>query len=202
MRKFLPKSLRLAEERVQEVKRLMTTGSEFYAFQALELANRDFGGSQLRLGMYYIWARLKEDGVLGETDTNGALEDFTFLMRHDGDFRSEGLIGRARMLHRMNPEKNADEILSLCRQAVDLDASVAAMMLMGVVFEHNKWDFGSAQKWYLRAYRSGQPWGLRFYTHMQFKRKKFLTSILASVVLAVTSPLMVKIYGESTPFKI
>lgn len=201
MCKPMPQSLHLAEERVQEVKRLMTAGSEFYAFQAMELANKDFGRSQLRLGMYYIWARLKEEGILGEVDTDGALEDFTFLAQHDGDFRSEGLIGRARMLYRKSPEKNADEILSLCRQAVDLDASVAAMMLMGVVFEHDKCDFGSAKKWYFRAYRSGQPWGLRFYTAMQFKRKKFLVSMLASVVLAVTSPLMVKIYGERAPFK-
>ena len=201
MYKRLPPLICKAEQKVQEVKRLMTLGSEFHAFEAMEAANREFGEFQPRVGMRYIWARLKEDGALGDIDTDGALEDFTFLAEYDGLFQSEGMLGRARMLHRKGSRENAEEILSLCERAARLDANVRAMMLMGFVFEHTKRDFNLAKRWYLRAYRHGQPWGLRFYAFMQFKRKKIITSALATVLFAITNPIMVKVYGKAAPFK-
>lgn len=201
MRKDHLTYLKIAERRLREIRHLMATGSTAKARIIVELADREFAGDPLKLGMRFISARLKEDGVLGEVDTDAALEDFSFLMQYDNGFKSEGMVGRARMLYRIDPDRNADEVISLCRQAIKADSSVKAMMLMGFVFDNTKDDFNSAKVWYLRAYLRGLPWGLRAYAQSQWKRGNFIVSTIAHLVVCITSPFMVMVNGIRDPFK-
>lgn len=150
----------------------------------------------------YLRARSYEEGVLGKQDIDAAMEDYSFIMEHGADLRSEGMVGCARLLHWKDKNVNAKKALSLCAEAIRLDSNVRAMMFMGYIFEHTMQDLESAAKWYLQAFKNKMPWGLRFYASVQFKRKKFITAVFSHVVATVVGPLMVIRYGKRGAFKL
>jgi hypothetical protein len=150
----------------------------------------------------YLRARSYEEGVLGKQDVNAALEDYSFIMDHGADLRSEGMVGCARLLHWKDKNANVAKALALCTEAVRLDSNVRAMMFMGYIHEHTTHDLELAAKWYLQAFKNKLPWGLRFYASVQFKRKKFITSVFSHIAATIVSPLMVARYGKRDPFKL
>jgi TPR repeat protein len=150
----------------------------------------------------YLRARSYEEGVLGEQNVDAALADYSFIMDHGADLRSEGMVGCARLLHWKDKNANAAKALALCAEAIHLDSNVRAMMLMGYIYEYTMLDLGSAAKWYLKAFKNKLPWGLRFYASVQFKRKKFIASVFSHIVATIVSPFMVIRYGKRDPFKL
>jgi TPR repeat protein len=150
----------------------------------------------------YLRARSYEEGVLGKQDVDAALEDYSFIMAHGADLRSEGMVGCARLLHWKDKNANTAKALALCAQAIRLDSNVRAMMFMGYIYEHTAHDLESAAKWYLEAFKNKLPWGLRFYASVQFKRRKFLTSIFSHIAATIVGPFMVLRYGKRDAFKL
>jgi len=149
-----------------------------------------------------IRARSYEEGWLGEKNIDAALEDYSYIMDHGAKLRSEGMVGRARLLYSKDEHANAAKALALCDEAIRLDSNVRAMMFMGYLYEHTMHDLESAAKWYLRAFKHKLPWGLRFYASVQFKRKKFIISIFSHIATTIVSPLMVIRYGKRDPFRL
>jgi len=140
--------------------------------------------------------------MLGEKNIDAAMEDYSFIMNHGAELRSEGMVGYARLLHWKDEKANAIEALSLCTEAARLDSNVRAMMFAGYIFDHTMHDLESAAKWYLQAFKNKLPWGLRFYASVQFRRKKYFTSIFAHIAATIVSPFLILRYGKSDPFRL
>lgn len=170
-----------------------------------ELIDREIGDSpesSPAIFARYLRARSYEEGLLGQQDVDAALEDYSFIMNYGADLRSEGMVGCARLLHWKDKDANAEEALALCAEAIRLDSNVRAMMFTGYIFEHTMQDLESAAKWYLKAFKNNLPWGLRFYASVQFKRRKFVTSVLSHIIATVAGPIMVIRYGKRGAFKL
>jgi len=150
----------------------------------------------------YLRARAYEEGLLVNQNIDAAMEDYSFIMDHGGDLRSEGMVSCARLLHWKDKSGNAEKALSLCAEAIDLDSNVRAMMFMGYIFEHSMRDFESAATWYLRAFKNKQPWGLRFYASVQLKRGKFVVGVLSHVAATILGPIMTIRHGRKGAFKL
>lgn len=194
--------VRLAEKRLQQIMRLLDRGAFDGANELLEGAQKDFHAWPNGSGMKYIRARLEEEGVFrGENDVS-ALDIFSELASGRDEFLSEALIGRGRLLYRIDKEKHLDEVVFLCNEAVKLENNPKAMMILGSIFENDKSNVELAKQWYLRAYRHGSPWGLRAYATLQAKNGELLRPALAHAVTTITAPFMAAWYGlKSRPFK-
>ena len=149
----------------------------------------------------YLRGRAFEDGVFGAVDLNKALADFLALDEIADVYGSDGTLGVARVLYQTDKISQAERVVSLCKKAVDRDANVKAMMLLGLVHETSLSDPKSALRWYLSAYRKGLPWGLRYYAQLQRRRGKVFLSTLAHLAATVTSPFLVLRYGVRSALK-
>lgn len=158
--------------------------------------------SQAGIFARYLRARSYEEGILSAQNIDAALADYSFIMNYGGELRSEGMVGRARLLHWKDERANAAEAIALCVGAVNFDSNVRAMMFLGYIYEHTMLDLKLAAEWYLRAFRNNLPWGLRYYASVQFKRKKFVTSMISHVIATIVSPFMVARYGKRDPFRL
>lgn len=150
----------------------------------------------------YLRARGYEDGNFTcGTNLDEAYEDYVSLSESKGILGSLAMTGCARVLYSKGARENVREILDRCHEAQSLHSNPKAMMLLGLVHEEIIHDSASAKKWYLMAYKAGLPWGLRYYAGVQLKEKKYIRAFLAHVLVFVTSPILVLIYGIRSPFK-
>lgn len=153
------------------------------------------------LASRYLRARGYEDGLFGAPDLELAAEDFDVLANNAHSYGSDGLVGYARVLFEKDKYAFSEKAISLCVEAVAIDSNVKAMMMLGLIYEEAKADYKSAGKWYLRAYRRGLPWGMRYYARLRWKQGKYLRAIAGHVASTITSPILVAIYGLRSPFK-
>ena len=195
------RQLSLAERKLREIMCFLDNKDFDRVRDLLDSSKSDPSSFPDPTGMRYIYARLEEEGAFGGNNTMAALNAFSDLSSEEGAFQSEGLIGRARMLYRLNEKENADEVLDLCERAIAVDGNVKAMIIMGHVLQNTKNDLSSANRWYLRAFFNGMPWGLRFYASSQAKRRRFLLSSFAHLIAAVTSPVLFIFFGKRDPYK-
>lgn len=196
-----PGQLRLAERKLQEIMRLMDKGDVDAINKILDRADADPASWPGAEGIRYVHARLEEEGAFSGDNNAAALKAFSTLSSQKGEFQSEGLVGQARLLYRLNEEENANRILELCKEAVDIDRNVRAMMVIGHVLQNTKNDFPAANRWYLRAFRRGMPWGLRFYASLQAEQRKFVRSSLAYAIATITHPILLLLFGARGPYK-
>ncbi|WP_395116227.1 hypothetical protein ACFCQI_09935 [Rhodanobacter sp. FW102-FHT14D06] len=193
--------LYLAEKKLREIMRCLDKDDFDQVKKLLDRSKSDPSSFPSATGMRYIYARLEEEGAFGGNNNPVALSAFSELSSEEGEFQSEGLIGRARMLYRLSERENANEVLDLCERAVSVDGNAKAMMIMGHVLQNTKNDFSAANRWYLRAFFSGMPWGLRFYASSQAKQRRFFLSSLAHLIAAITSPILLVFFDERGPYK-
>lgn len=193
--------VRVAEKRLRQIIRLLERGATERVDLLLAGPTPDDGTWPNNSGMRYILARLEEEGVSGDENGVAALNGFSELASRHDDFLGEALIGRARILARIDSEGYLDEIISLCQEAIEFECSPKAMMILGSVLENERQDYDLAYRWYLRAYLHGSPWGLRWYAKSQAKKGRFIRSRLAHIATTISSPLMVAWYGSTGPYK-
>lgn len=197
----------VVEARLSELKQLVSSRPvpEDAVVRAKELMDRaiaDAPDDPSGIFARYLRARAMEDGILSVESMDSVLEDYQYVMNHSADLRSEGMISYARLLCWKNEQANAAEALSLCAEAARLDSNPRAMMLAGYISDHAMHDMEQAANWYLRAFRSGLPWGLRFYATVQFKRRKYLVAAGAHLAATLASPFLVLRHGKSDPFRL
>lgn len=195
------------QSRLNDIKRLIFDHrvSEGDIARLKELMDREisnFPDSPSGMFARYLRARSYEDGVLGEKNIDAAMEDYLFIMNHGGGLKSEGVVGYARLLCYKDECANAAKALSMCVEAVRIDSNVRAMMFAGYLCDHVMHDLDAAAEWYLRAFKGKLPWGLRFYASLQFRRKKYIASILAHIVATIVGPFFVFRYGKKDPFRL
>jgi len=194
--------VRIAEKRLQQIMRLLDRGALDQAHGLLEGAQEDFRTWPNGSGMQYIRARLEEEGAFRRESSEVALDIFTDLALKRDEFLGEALVGRARLLYRIDKNGYMGEIISLCNEAIELEHNPRAMMMLGRIFENDRHDCDLANQWYLSAYRHGSPWGVRSYASVQAKRHKLFRSMLAHVVATISAPFMAIRFGLSCgPFK-
>ncbi|HRP71436.1 MAG TPA: hypothetical protein PK743_02230 [Luteimonas sp.] len=153
------------------------------------------------LGLRYLRGSAYEWGKYpGGADLNKALVDYRTLESWAPTIGSEVLVAAGRILFDMNERGNADEIERLCIRAIELDRSVHAKMLLGLLYEKVRMDSVSARKWYLSAYLGGLPWGLRYFARSHAKQGDRVRSMLAHIAATVTSPILVLMNGARGPF--
>lgn len=153
------------------------------------------------LSARYLRARGYEDGFFGSIEFEKAMEDYSVLQDNIDLYGSDGALGCARVLFEIDAFGNKERIVSLCKQAINRDSNKKAMMLLGHTYDEvfNKPDL--AKEWYLRAFKCGMPWGLRYYARMQSRNKKYLSAAFAHTLATVTSPFLVASQGIRSPFK-
>lgn len=149
----------------------------------------------------YLRARANEDGRFGGKDTAKALMDYQVLIEHADLFGSDGMLGYARVLVDRDAKAKRKEAARLLMRAIEMDANTKAMMVLGKLYELGFDDPVAAGRWYLKAYRRGLPWGLRFYARMQARQGHRLRALACHAVASLTSPLFVLIHGVRSPFK-
>jgi hypothetical protein len=196
-----------AEADLSELKRIVferpiSAGALAHAKELIDLKIISSPEKPSGLFARYLRARSYEEGTFGEQNIDAAIEDYSFIMTHGEDLRSEGMVGCARLLHCKNESENAAKAIELCLDAIHIDSNVRAMMFIGYVYEHTMHDLKAAAEWYFRAFRNKLPWGLRYYASVQFKRRKFISSIFSHVAATIVSPLMVFRYGRRDAFRL
>lgn len=187
--------------RFEEAKHAYVHGDFARAKLIFDLLIDQYPSSKQAMLSRYLRARGFEDGVFGAIDLESALADFVVLDEIADVYGSDGTLGVARILYQKDKESNANRVASLCQKAIAQDANVKAMMLLGLVYENAIDDYESALRWYLRAYKSGLPWGLRYYAQLQGKKGKRFSSAVAHSIATVTSPFLVKRYGVRSALK-
>ena len=195
------RQVRLAEKRLRQLMRLLDR-DDFDRFKVLiEGAQLESDAWPNSSGMLYIRARLEEEGAFGGNNNIAAFDAFSKLASKHDEFHGEALIGRARLLYRTDKEGHVEEIISLCNEAIKLESSPKAMMILGSVFETERHDFELANHWYLAAYDNGSPWGLRSYAALQRSNGNLLRSAVAHAATTLTAPFMAVRWGLTGPFK-
>lgn len=193
--------VRLAAKKMAQIERLLERGDTDRIDKILAGEPMNLGVLPNSSGLKYLLARLEEEWVVGGEDGIVALGLFSELAEKRDEFLGEALIGQARILYRVNKEKNLKEIISLCKEAVDVEQNSKAMLMLGSIFENDCEDYELAGRWYLCAYRHGLPWGLRWYAKMQGKLGRSIRSMLAHVATTISSPFMVAWHGLTGPYK-
>lgn len=117
-----------------------------------------------------------------------ALEDFRALSDKWDVVGSVGLVGCARVLCQIDLNGRVDEIRSLCLQAIKVDRSTAAMMLLGFLSLEADGDIGSAKEWFMSAFRGGSLWGLRYLAAAYGEEGRWHLGLLARLVALVLAP--------------
>jgi len=150
---------------------------------------------------FYLRARAYEDGRFGSREPAKALLDYQVLVDHAELFGSDGMLGYARVLVHEDARANREQAADLLTRAIAMDANLKAMMVLGRLRELGFDDPAGAAKWYLRAYRRGLPWGLRFYARVQAREGRRLWALACHMVATLTSPWLVLIHGVRSPYK-
>lgn len=140
------------------------------------------GARHLR-AMAYEFGNTPQGVALG-----AALEDFRVLSDKSDVVGSTGLVGSARVLCQIDFSGRVDEIRSLCLQAVEVDRSTAAMMLLGFLSLEADKDVGSAKKWFMSAFRGGSLWGLRYLAAAYSEEGKWHLGLLVRFAALVLAP--------------
>lgn len=140
------------------------------------------GARHLR-AMAYEFGNTPQGVALG-----AALEDFRVLSDKSDVVGSSGLVGAARVLCQMDLGGRVDEIRSLCLQAMEMDGSTAAMMLLGFLSLEADGDVGSAKKWFMSAFRGGSLWGLRYLAAAYCEEGRWHMGLLARFAALVLAP--------------
>lgn len=147
-------------------------------------------------------ARGYEDGRFsGGINNDLAYADFSFLAERAHLLGSDGLVGKARLLFEGNHQENKENAVTFLHKAIEIDSNVKAMMMLGLIYDEWFEDSKTAGQWYLRAYKKGLPWGLRYYAKLQAKNGRKVRSLLAHLIASLTSPILVAINGVRSPFK-
>lgn len=163
--------------------------------EIIDLAPNSGEGVAARL----LRARGYEDGHFdGGIDLDLAYADYFFLS--NGLKASSGMLGCARVLYEKGSESNKEKIIELCRSAIELDANVKAMMLMGLAYEQLFKNENEARHWYLMAFRSGLPWGLKFFARSHKRSKNFVRAAIAYMLAFLVTPLLDLRRGARSPF--
>lgn len=200
--KWLSK-LATEEEPLDLVLRMVKLGGVVNARNAANRFITDAPDSRLGLAMRLFRARLYESGRLGVNCDAEAFDDFYYVACSEFEFRTEAMIGCARILYKSNSTNDVSKAMNFCKRAIKLDSNVRAMMLLGYGYEHSVANYQLANKWYLKAFTHGSPWGLRSYSTVQWKRRKFVASTSAFVIVLILGLLMVpKVlwHGMRDPF--
>lgn len=164
---------------------------------AIEYAPESEDGLSLR----FIRARAYEfGGYPGGIDSGKAYEDYKFLEEWTSLFESNALVGAARTLFDLDGNSNEIEIRRLCFRAIKIDNSVYAKMILGLLYDKVIKNNKSARRWYLSAYISGMPWGLRYFANSHAKSGNGLRAMAAHLVTSITSPFLVLFFGARGPF--
>lgn len=147
-------------------------------------------------------AARKASDARRDDDLSLADMDFTTLIDSGKkDFVGEGLVGRARVIYRKDPELHADEALSLCNRAVEMEGNALAMMLMAAIYMDKKNDAETARKWSMRAFKSGSIWGVRYMSVISYRNKNYISSLGWNLLSIICSPFAKKKYKFRGPFK-
>ena len=156
-----------------------------------------------KLSVKYMHARMCEERYARRGDDLSLAEmDFaTLIDSGKKDFVGEGLVGRARVIYRKDPELHADEALSLCNRAVEMEGNALAMMLMAAIYMDKKNDAETARKWSMRAFKSGSIWGVRYMSVISYRKKNYISSMGWKLLSIICSPFTKKKYKLRGPFK-
>ena len=169
-----------------------------------EFANKNFGES-IRLcnqliseypesldavACRLLRANSYEYGLTAEQsiDASKALEDYAILAREPGWPGAMGHAGLARVLYFQDPESNAEEIRTHADSAIESIGHVPSMVAAGLVSRDHLFDEASARRYFLRAARERDLWGLKFYLHSLVKRFGRISNILTLPVLLLSAP--------------
>lgn len=153
------------------------------------------------MSLRFLRARGYERGLYScGINPESAFSDYSFLADRARVAGYFGLVNKARMLIDKDLKNNLGEAVALCEEALAIEPNDRAQMLLGFIHENGTGDFTSAAKWYLRAYRSGMPWGLRYYARLRWKQKRYIRSVLAHLIVTLTAPIMRAIKGHRDPF--
>ena len=120
------------------------------------------------------------------------LEPWVEVLREDG---LNVYLGAARTLYRLDRTTNASEIERLLRAALDSGENPHVRMLYGLLNETTLLDDRAARKHFLKAFRMGLPWGLRYYARSHISARHFIRGILGHIACTILSPLMIIVFG-------
>ena len=148
-----------------------------------------------------LLARGYEDGhFAGGVDLDRAYAAFQRVDHVIGEERSDGLVGRARILFAKDGPLYRDEIVVFCRKAIDIDRNPRAMMLMGLAQEvlfHNE---GLARRWYWFAFRNGLRWGLTFVARSHAREENHVRCLFYLILDSMLRPIFMFRSGQNSPF--
>jgi len=151
-------------------------------------------------GARYLRARGYEDGhFAGGIDLEKAYADYAVLAKAPEIAGSEGLVGRARILYEWDAVANQSEIMTLCDEAAKL-GNVKAMMIMGQLNEQVFFDDETARRWYMRAFKSGLPWGMRYIARSYARNGCAIRAFFAHLAASLASPFLTLRFGVRSPF--
>ncbi|MEZ5464452.1 MAG: hypothetical protein R3F22_04305 [Lysobacteraceae bacterium] len=91
-------------------------------------------------------------------------------------------------------------IKRFCEMAAGGKLSSHAHLLLGKVFETYDKDYDSAKSCYLKAFREGLPWGLRFYSTLCFRHGNRLVGVLGSILATAVGPVFAIFKGFQAPY--
>lgn len=153
------------------------------------------------LGARFLRARGYEDGLFGITDLSYAMDDYTYLVEAESFFYSDGLVGRARILFKIDPNDNYEIAAKLATQAINKDPKNSeAMIFLGSVHEAHKID-DLAAKYYISAFKAGSPWGLRYYARLKTKRGDYIIGFASHFLTTLISPFLYFLHRARSPLK-
>lgn len=188
-------------ERLSNARRAYVSGDFARAKTLLDEVIGEAKDSPYGVAARYLRARGYEDGAFsGQPDLQKAYEDFLVVKSHLNECGSNGSLGCARILYRQDAIANKKEIFALCMEAIDRDSNVKAMMLLGSVYENAEKDGRSARKWYLKAFRCGLPWGMRFFARSHAREGNYVRAALAHALATISSPFLVLVFGARSAF--
>jgi len=92
----------------------------------------------------------------------------------------------ARVLFKIGDPTLAEEAIERCEDSLAIRESAQAHMLLGSIQEYWLDESELARNHFIRAYRLGMPWGLRFYARSLIRSRKYVIGTLAHLRASVS----------------
>ena len=149
------------------------------------------------LSPYFGAAHIYEHGLSSVgVNLSKADEYYSKIKDFDQSAGGEITLSLARVIYKSDDRQRASEIIRLCEDSLNVRPGFAAHMLIGTVLEYWEGEHKKARSHFLRAFKLGNSWGLKFYAKSLIRSKRYFLGGVMHIVSTFVGPFYFIRFGD------
>ena len=187
-----------ANEKIEEARSLFLARNYDKALMLFELVidSRDED-----LSPYFGAAHIYEYGLSSEgVNLKRAFDYYSKVSEFDEDTKGAVNLALARTILISGDQTRAREAIEYCNKSLLIKRSSAAHIVLGVILENWEKDVTRARDNFIKAFRLGSPWGLKFYARSLMSSKRYVSGAVLYLFATLMGPVYFLRYGKQSAF--